>query len=193
MIFPSLAASLVVGLDQNTIIVAHTTFFVIYVVLVLISLNDTDNFMFWTGMKGCGGGLTMLISNILVYRTSNVILTAAKSLPEDKQAGLRTKFKRCVHTLAIVSFVLILTGIMDLMADEESRKLTVYSGFGGSILWLIFRVIFVCALLVLYLTNNSANKNAKKKTSKVTPKSTIVSSNPTSAESPSASKKELSG
>lgn len=180
-------------MDHNTIIVAHTTFFVIYVVLILICLNDTDNFMFWTGMKGCGGGLTMLISNILVYRTSNVILTAAKSLPEDKQAGLRTKFKRCVHTLAIVSFVLILTGIMDLMADEESRKLTVYSGFGGSILWLIFRVIFVCALLVLYLTNRSANKNAKKKTSKVTPKSTIVSSNPTSAESPSSSKKELSG
>ena len=163
-------------------------FFVTYVLLMIICLNDTDNFMLWSGTKGCLGGLNLLISTVLVYRTSKVILTACKSLPENKQAALKTKFRRCVCAGAIISCILILTGVMDLMMEEEIRKLTVYSGFGGSVLWLIFRVIFVGGLLVMYLTNRSADKRANKGR-KVAPKSTVVSQQ---SESPSSSNKSAS-
>mmetsp|Transcript_14634 Transcript_14634/g.30028 ORF Transcript_14634/g.30028 Transcript_14634/m.30028 type:complete len:164 (+) Transcript_14634:550-1041(+) len=150
-------------------------FYVTYVLPTIVCLVDTDNFMLWTGMKGIFGGLNLSISTVLVYRTSNVILAACKSLPEDKQAALKAKFKRCVRAGATIAFVLLFTGFLDLMAEGEYRKLTVGSGFGGFILWLIFRVIFTGGLGVIYVTNKTSDKR-KNKGGKVAPKSSAYSS-----------------
>ena len=146
-------------------------FYVTYIIPVVISMIDTDNFLLYAGIRGLAGGTNLGLSTALVWKTSRTILAACTNLPEDKQRALKKKFNRAVRVGWGISFVLIGTGALDATAPD--KFLIVYTGFGGFILWLIFRFIFAAGLFVLYVTNKSPSK---KKVAPGGAKSTIVES-----------------
>jgi hypothetical protein len=167
-------ASLVEGLNPLVLRGTEGFLFGIFIIPMLVSMFDKDKFLFWAGIKGLGGGLHLLFVMILVSKNVAIILEGCKSLPEDKQAALKARFKRCTRSGYSISFLLLASCILDFLEPDSRFKISV--GAGGFILWAAFRAVFVLVLSLYYVTNKNKGQEKKKgEGSSSRKKSTVVS------------------
>ena len=121
-----------------------------------MSMVDIENLLFWTAFKVWLGGAGLAF--VVVFATINTrkILEACTKLPEDKKANLRKKFRRSNNSGNSISFILILTSTLDIMADDLSWK--VYAGIDSWMFWVIFRIVMLVGLWLYYGTNKIHDK-----------------------------------
>ena len=149
-------ASLVEGLNPLVLRGTEGFLFGIFIIPMLVSMFDKDKFLFWAGIKGLGGGLHLLFVMILVSKNVAIILEGCKSLPEDKQAALKARFKRCTRSGYFISFLLIASSLLDFLEPDSRFKISV--GIGGFMIWAVLRAVFALGLFLYYATNKVPEK-----------------------------------
>ena len=168
--------SLVQGLPTSLMLGSCVFFFFIFFVTSVIAMVDKDNYLFWSGIKGVGGGLNLLFIMTIVHKHINTILGNVKTLPEEKQKELKAKFKRCLRAGYSIAFVLCAASILDFF--EPDARFKIIEGFDGLMIWVIFRVVFIVGLYIYYTTNKVPGKGGKSggstKTTTSVSKSTVA-------------------
>ena len=143
------------GLGENVIYFSWAFMWLTYLGFQTLAMIDTGKYMIWSSMKGFFGGVNLIVIMARVTVASKKILAACDKLPEDKVKSLKAKFGRCQRVGYFVSLILIGTSTMDVIAEDTSWRMG--AGIDGWFFWVIFRVVFVVALHVFYVTNKTAS------------------------------------